>query len=343
MKVALILPYFGRFDKLFPLWLESCRNNSDMFDWLVFTDDRRTFDFPENVKVHYLEFEELRNRIQKLYDFQIELSTPYRLCNFKPAYGEIFEKYIEGYDAWGFCDNDMIYGCLSTAFQAIEVPIEQMDFLPQEDRMVKKTKIGTFGHLSFVENTEWSRKAYRYGNAYKIALGTNRSLFFDEGVFMQILKKHGWSEYGLHIADFVPRVWQHEVLEEPRREWMNTAHCFVWHDGMLWRYFVDRNEYVQKEEYAYIHFLKRPMMVDEGINLKKPLVIIPNRIINISLDEISVDWLRKVSRKGIFWSYWKNSLKPKNLAERIKNRLYQNKKDRMMIAEMERIVENYKE
>ena len=41
-------------------------------------------------------FESLRNRIQKLYDFKISLEKPYKLCDYKPAYGEIFKPEISG-------------------------------------------------------------------------------------------------------------------------------------------------------------------------------------------------------------------------------------------------------
>lgn len=328
MKIAFILPYFGKFDSLFPLWLESCRYNADI-DWLLFTDDRRDFHYPVNVKVHYMEFSELQERVQSLYDFPIALASPYRLCNFKPAYGEIFENYLGGYDAWGFCDNDMLYGDMLR-----NMPI---DF---EQSKIPLFKIGKYGHASFLTNTQESRHLYRYADAYKIALGVARPLFFDEGTFQLILEKHGYKELPLHIADFMPRLKQHEVLEEPGREWMNNAHCFVWNKGILLRYFVNKQGRVDKEEYAYIHFLKRPMIVDLDIDLSKPLVIIPNRIMNMPLEQITPDFLKRVSRKGIFWQYWKNSLKPKNLIERFKNRLYQNKRDQRMICQMNQAILN---
>ena len=63
MKIALILPYFGKFDTLFPLWLASCKWNSDI-DWLIFTDDKTKYDFPANVKVEYMGFADLRRKIQ---------------------------------------------------------------------------------------------------------------------------------------------------------------------------------------------------------------------------------------------------------------------------------------
>lgn len=321
-KIAFILPYFGKFDKLFPLWLISCKWNSNI-DWLIFTDDETMYDYPTNVKVHYMSFADLHKKIQSLYDFHISLDSPYRLCNFKPAYGEIFEEYLKGYDAWGFCDNDMIYGQIIA-----NIP----------SNLFENYKVGKFGHLSFIPNTYKSNRLYRFSDAYRIAFETPRPLFFDEGCFMQILSKFGYEEYSLHIADLLPRVKQHMVLNEKGREWMNEAHCFVWNKGKLWRYYVTKENTIGKEEYVYIHFLKRPMKVEENIDLDKPMIIIPNRIFNIELSEITPSFLREVSRKGIFWAYWKKSFQPKNFIERVKNRLYQTKRDIAMTRKMEDLI-----
>lgn len=326
MKTALILPYFGKFDKLFPVWLESCRHNPEI-DWLIFTDDYTNYNYPANVKVYYREFEALKQEIQQHYDFSISLETPYRLCNFKPAYGELFADYLEGYDAWGFCDNDMIYGRLNC-------------FLPSIQS--SKVKLGKYGHLTILPNTQENREIYRYANAYKIAFSTPQPLFFDEDSFTKILIKNGYTEYPLHIADFMPRLKHFKVLNEDGMEWKNEAHCFVWKNGVLNRYYVNpHNGEIQKEEYAYIHFLKRPMEVAEGLDCGKPIVIVPNMIINMPEEEITKDFLRCVSRPGVFVAYWKNSFKPHNLMERAKNRLYQNRLNRVLIEKMNKLICEY--
>ena len=322
MRIALILPYFGHFDTLFPLWLESCRYNTDI-NWIIFTDDTRAFDYPHNVKVIYRSFEQMRERIQSLYDFKIALDAPYRLCNFRPAFGEIFKEELSGFDAWGFCDNDMLFGRLSASMPKVE----------------PKYKIGAYGHLSFVPNTKEVRTLYRYKDAFKIAFRHSELLFFDEDAFPKILQHNGYSIYRLHIADFKPRQKRHFVLSEPGREWMNKAHCFVWNKGTLWRYYVNKENTIDKEEYVYIHFLKRPMEIDENIELDKPIVIVPNKIFNMDLSEITPSFLRRVSGKGIFWAYWKNSFRPRNFIERIKNRLYQKKRDVAMINKMEEMID----
>ena len=50
------------------------------------------------------------------FDFAITLHTPYKLCDYKPAYGEIFAPELSGYDFWGYGDMDLVFGDLRAYF-----------------------------------------------------------------------------------------------------------------------------------------------------------------------------------------------------------------------------------
>ena len=108
-RCILIIPYFGKFNSYFHLFLHSCRNNPD-FDWLIFTDDRRNFEYPDNITVKYTTFDKIKLYIQRKFKFKIALDQPYKLCDYKIAYGDIFSEFISGYEFWGFCDTDVIFG-----------------------------------------------------------------------------------------------------------------------------------------------------------------------------------------------------------------------------------------
>ena len=89
-------------------WLESCKRNPTV-DFLLFTDcNSGGGEMPCNLKVYTISFSDLRERIARLYNFPIALNKPYKLCDFRPAYGHIFEEELKVYDFWGFCDMDMI-------------------------------------------------------------------------------------------------------------------------------------------------------------------------------------------------------------------------------------------
>ena len=111
-SIALILPFFGRLPNYFEFFLQSVGNNPDV-DLLLFTDDKTNFNYPVNVKRHYITFLEFKKEIQSSFEFDLKhLKSPYNLCDFKPAYGFALQKYLLGYDFWGHCDCDLIFGKL---------------------------------------------------------------------------------------------------------------------------------------------------------------------------------------------------------------------------------------
>lgn len=81
MKICFIIPYFGKFNNYFQLFLDSCRNNPSV-NWLIITDDKTDYQYPDNVKVIYSTFGNLVHKIQDEYDFEISLDVTYKLCDY---------------------------------------------------------------------------------------------------------------------------------------------------------------------------------------------------------------------------------------------------------------------
>lgn len=107
-KIIIILPYFGKFSNYFNLFLKSCEKNHTI-DWLVITDQPSTaWTIPTNVIWENTDFQKVCSSIKKLYG--ISPDSPYDLCRYRVAYNRIFSKFIVGYDFWGYCDCDLIFG-----------------------------------------------------------------------------------------------------------------------------------------------------------------------------------------------------------------------------------------
>lgn len=165
-KIAVILCYFGKLPENFSLFAESCRRNATI-DFLLFTDDTPTH-LPENMHLHPTTFAALQRRVAGCFDFAITLHTPYKLCDYKPAYGEIFAPELSGYDFWGYGDMDLVFGDLRTYFT--------------EDKLRKYDKFYAFGHLSLYRNTPENNAVYRQpvGMDYHKAFTTREIAVFDE-------------------------------------------------------------------------------------------------------------------------------------------------------------------
>ena len=109
-KIAFVIPWFGsELPVYFAPFLASCEGNPTI-DFYIFTDDKRKYEDSNNIFFIYCTWEVIKERVQKCFDFNISLDFPYKLCDYKPAYGEIFHDYLKAYDFWGYCDIDMIWG-----------------------------------------------------------------------------------------------------------------------------------------------------------------------------------------------------------------------------------------
>jgi hypothetical protein len=112
-KIALVIPYYGRRPVYLPVWL-LCAGHNPSLDFLLVTDLPWPKPLPKNVKHIHMPFEELRARTQALFDFEVSLESAYKLCDFKPAFGLIFADLLTGYDFWGHCDLDLVFGCVES-------------------------------------------------------------------------------------------------------------------------------------------------------------------------------------------------------------------------------------
>ena len=172
MRVAVILPYFGKFPNYFTLYLYSCSFNPKI-DFLIFTDILYEDQYPDNVKFITLSFKELQETAQYKLGFRIELSNPYKLCDLRPAYGVVFADYIKGYDYWGYGDIDVIYGDLQmNLFAKVNNGFDIISF--------RKEILS--GSLSFFKNTKYINNLYKLIVGFEKYVNDSRNFLLDEAM-----------------------------------------------------------------------------------------------------------------------------------------------------------------
>ena len=271
MKIVFILPYFGKFPNYFPLWLKSCQYNPEI-NWLIFTDDRSKYDYPSNVKVNYMRFDELQDHIRSFYDYHIQLNKPYDLCAFKVAYGELFSEFIKDYDFWGYCDNDLIWGSFSSIIH--------------DDIYHKYDKISWRGHMTLFRNNPDINTIYRMSlpgvPSYKENITSKLGYYMiDEVGINYYFKSLNIPIFeDLPFADLKIRSFNFKLLHyKSEYDYKNEYQIFLWDSGHLYRYYLDRNRTIQVEEFLYIHFLKRPMKIDVSLDYGEKFLIVPNRFL----------------------------------------------------------------
>lgn len=110
-KTCFIIPYFGKLPVWLPLFLESCKKNPS-FSWFLFSDQQGWGKLPKNVKLTKMSLNDFNMLARKQTGLPFSIKTPYKICDAKPIYGEIFKDYLKGYGFWGVSDLDVIYGDL---------------------------------------------------------------------------------------------------------------------------------------------------------------------------------------------------------------------------------------
>ena len=181
-SICICSVYIGKVPNNFAFWMNSIRNNPSI-DFLLFTDQNVAGGgTPSNLRIVSITFEEIKERIQRLFSFQIALRTPYKLCDYKPVYGNAFKEYFEGYDFWGYADLDLAFGNLRK-------------FLTEEV-LNKYDKIYHQAHLSLYRNCQKMNDLYLtvlpHGEAYdyRFVYSTEHPCFFDEHCGIERIMKY---------------------------------------------------------------------------------------------------------------------------------------------------------
>lgn len=261
-KIALIIPYIGRVRNDFGFWLKSVENNPTI-DFQIFTDSKIE-NSPSNVKVFNFSFEELKNLIQKNFDFPVVISKPYKFCDFRPAYGEIFQDYLKEYDFWGYTDMDIVYGNLRKYITD--------ELLDSYDHIFGR------GHLSLYRNTVDVNSIYR-----NVDIPTYKQVFtYDEGRAFD--EYCGTSTYWVNnLSDrFFESICFDDIdcMEYPfisqmrRKEYSGCKNIiYSYEDGTLYRIY-EKDGKINKYETMYVHFQKREMNINTAVEAK--FIMIPN-------------------------------------------------------------------
>ena len=108
--IALITCYIGKLPWYFDYFVHSCRYNPSV-DFYVITDDlTHSGGLPKNVRIIYRTLNGISQLASHQLGFEVRIKYGYKFCDFKPAYGLIFSDLLKGYDYWGHCDIDVIFG-----------------------------------------------------------------------------------------------------------------------------------------------------------------------------------------------------------------------------------------
>lgn len=280
-KCVLVLPYFGAFKNYFPLFLRTCEANPS-FDWILVTDISGAPELPANVHLLHMSLEELRLRACEKLGIEINLSRPYKLCDYKPSYGLLFEEEMANYDYWGHCDCDLLFGDLSTTVK----PILDEGY----------DKVFALGHLTLYRNdfqvNRLFMSEFRGGYPYRDYLMDPRSFAFDEDgpcpnraswrnihvMFLESGRKVFCDDLSMNTltsCDWIART----IYDPETHTFIDdmTPRRYYWSEGKLLSLEFGGGDSLVRKEYSYIHLQGRKMRMRPEILGAECVEILPDR------------------------------------------------------------------
>jgi len=170
-SIALLTCWYGPYPWYFPYFVHSCGFNSTV-DFYIITENKEEIpNKPDNVKIVCKTFDELRTDFSEKLGFTVSLDYPYKLCDFKPAYGFLFPEIIAGYDFWGIGDIDVVYGDIRS-FMTDEI-LKVYDVISSRHDYIT-------GSFCLFRNNEQINTLFIQSKDYKKVFSTSINFCFDE-------------------------------------------------------------------------------------------------------------------------------------------------------------------
>lgn len=296
-KIRLIIPYFGKLPTFFPYFLLTAKHNQKI-DFLIYMDQKvDQFEIlnAKNIEFVTLSFDDLREKIQSKFDFKISLKTPYKLCDYRVAYGLIFEEELKEYDYWGFCDTDILLGDI---YQFLE----EHNFFEND-----YARYGLLGHLQIFKNSQevnhvfMSGQGLNYRLDYHNVFTSEQNFIFDEEKGIQkLFEKFGLNQLQptcYHDIDIRYFSFKRYTEKEAQRYYYRSEK-----NGLESIEIKDKNLVVEPPLYA--HFQKRTIKCPE-FEATDSFYVIPNQL--VVGEKISIQKIEEVIKNKFYWEYVKST------------------------------------
>lgn len=170
-SIAIIICYIGKLPWYFDYFAQSCKYNPSI-DFIIVTDDTG-YSKPSstNVRFIYKTLSEINHIAKEKLELPVQITTGYKLCDFKPTYGILFSELLKGYDFWGHGDIDVIYGNIRKFITKKVL---------QKNDLVSVRHDYVTGHFTLFRNTRKMNELFKLSKDFRKVLTSERNFCFDE-------------------------------------------------------------------------------------------------------------------------------------------------------------------
>lgn len=255
--VKFISPHFGAFPSWINLTFETFSRNRD-FELIVVTDQKTDkFSKYSNISFYHCSLEDFSNLAAQKTKTNVNIKRGYKICDFRPAFGVIFDEYLQNYDYWGHLDLDTFWGDMSSGLNHIIA--KQYDIICAASHHVG-------GPFCLYKNTEKINNLYKKNSYYIHAFEVEKNVDFDEigikidnnGFEKTVRISEANREIDVfrgkqfYLQDFDSSWWIKQVKKAfPDDTYLYPAFEFgkgIWQDGKIF-------DFQQEKEYVFYHFI----------------------------------------------------------------------------------------
>jgi possible eps3O protein len=225
----------------------------------------------------------LKSELAQLGYRKVCISWPYKLCDYKPTYGYLFEEDLRGYDYWGYIDCDLVFGNIRKFLQKID--------FGQYDRVFR------YGHFSMCRNREDINLLFTKATGKEINFrDIADSAFihnFDESGMNHIFIDNGYRflncsyDATFQIYDYAYR-WHNGGHPERGELFVKEA------DGSTTVYTEKEDGSIECTEVCYIHYMTKKQVCIEK-DCPRPYAITHNG--TICLEKTSMDVISQAIKR----------------------------------------------
>ncbi len=282
-SILLICVYLGKPPRWTDAYLKSCEKNPGV-NWLLLVDWEHLPETPPNVRIKRVTKESIEMLIMEKTGIRVTIHRPYKICDYKLLYGNIFDEEIRGYDFWGFTDLDIIYGNIRNFIT---------DEMLQKYDIITGCKYHTVGHFTIIRNGKRFNDIYKKNSYYKEIIQDEHNMAFDELGLTEILKRKAlkkrfrWYHENI-IAHSIDANWfssmANKITNEERRDYdyKNSANwdrskggelepCIhgpcIWDNGTLRH--IDTGKEVMYLHFSYWQDMDKPLIKTDRWLIRK--------------------------------------------------------------------------
>lgn len=301
-RVAFVIIWVGKLPNTFDIWFHSLTNNKE-YDFFLFTDQAASKKYnSENLFWNFIDIKSLNILINSKLKYNFNLENAYKIADFKPMYGLLFEEHITQYTHWGYCDNDIIFGKISHFITP--------NLLENYDKLFYR------GHFTIIKNNQNCNNLYSKSNLIdsKKALSITENTFFDEWYgITQIFDEN-------KLTQFFADKWHFNVDHNSlflkstnlKNYFFQALHYYS--NGQLYHVYFDFSRFaVIKEELLYAHVEKRKYLKNNSLDIKNKSIILNALGIETLTEPINLWLLIKNKKPNFSQVYYKLSKKIKTI------------------------------